>query len=657
MEKQSHQPFVESVSAPLTFSDTLSPLRTSTSRRSDVPAVLRSPWRHSVSTRHGPLPTSRTVREFRPGRQRRRLFAQGFTQFLITVFLCALLAVCLAVFGRLAWMSVHQVKAFNALIVLLSLFLGNNLTSSFKEMALIIRWRILATNYRSLDEFDLIMHCESLRKVLKLCWVARERGRALFWLNKTQILCLVWVGVNIMLQVLVALLGLTYNLDTSTVPARRLGLISIANFTIIDDPWTTSDPGFDSQLGSSNIYGSQSQYYAYQPAEPEISGDAAVWGRPSSPTIYYNKNYTTFSYVFEDSNPSNPDLTLLSYRNMSATATCVELEILQGGNGSSSIVTYIDENHIQRTLNVARVGPGAMTYVGVLNSTCGPRCTNILALQSANGGTIPKPAFFSCQNTMTAISGIERYLMGNATEAAFQIPELQTRMLAGAIGWTGFNFTMGDTYQYARYPTQSWWSPNFPANVTRIAMNIMEYSIGAVASFDYNGPRSNVTGYYPIPAQEVDIQWKWSATILVVTPFVHLLALLCVIAWGNSAIIRDASCLSTAKLLRPIVEKLGESGCLLSGQEIAEELETVRVKYGWREPASALVFSNEIDQHLVRHVDILEEHEGFGEQGTMPQGRYDGLGLAPDRIDERLRDFDDNAALLHRRRTRRSMSM
>lgn len=656
MEKHPHSPTVESVSAPLIFSDTLSPLRTTTSRRSDKPAALRQPWRHSVSTRHGPLPTSRTVREFRPGRQRRRLFAQGFTQFLITVAFCGLLAACLAVFGRLSWMSVQQVKAFNALIVLLSLFLGNNLTSSFKEMALILRWKILAANYRSLDEFDLIMHCESLRKVLKLCWIAREPGRA-FWLNKTQILCLMWVGVNIMLQILVALLGLTYNLNTSTVPARKLGQISVANFSIIDDPWTTSDPGFDSQLGSSNIYGSQAQYYAYKLHKDGRSGDAATWGRPSSPTLYYNENYTTFSYIFEDSNPTNPDLTLLTYRNISSTTTCEQLEIVSGGNGTSSIITFIDENRQQRTIDVARVGPGAMTYIGVLNSTCGPRCTNIMALQSANGDTIPTPSFFTCQNAITPISGIERYLMGNATEDVFQIPEAQTRMLAGAIGWTGFNFTSGDTYQYARYPTLSWWSPNFQANATRIAMNIMEYSVGAIASFDYNGPRSNVTGYFPIPAQEVDIQWKWSATILAVTPLVHLIALVGVIAWGNTAIIRDASCLSTAKLLRPIVEKLGESGCLLSGQEIAEELASVRVKYGWREPSDALVFSNEINQHFVRHVDILEEHEGFGGQGTMPPGRYDGLGLAMDAKDEHTQDDSERTDLLRRRRTRRSMSM
>jgi hypothetical protein len=582
------------------------------------------------------------------------LFAQEFTQFLITVGMCGLLATCLALFGKLTWMTVHQVKAFNALIVLLSLFLGNNLTSSFKEMALILRWRILAARYRSLDEFDLIMHCESLRKVLKLCWVARTPGQAWLWLNKTQWLCLVWVGVNILLQILVALLGLTYNLDTSSIPALKFGQISIANFTILDDPWTKTDPGFSSQLGSANIYGSQAQYYVYELVKIGHDSNVASWGQPSSPTIYYNKDYTTFSYVFEDSNPSNTDLTLLTHRNISVTASCVELEILEGGNGSSSIITYLDENRRRRTLNVARVGPGAMTYIGVLNSTCGPRCSNIMALQSSNGDTIPSPSFFSCQNTMTPVSGIERYLLGNATEAAFQMPEPQARMLAGAIGWTGFNFTAGDTYQYVRYPTQSWWSPNFPANATRIALNIMEYSVGAVASFDYNGPRSNVTGYFPVPAQEVDIQWKWSATILGVIPFVHLVALFCVIAWGNSAIIRDASCLSTAKLLRPIVEKLGESGCLLSGQEIAEELATARVKYGWREPASDLVFSNEIDPHLVRHVDILEEHEGFGKQGIMPPGRYDGL---PEYHDVQPQNYGESTGLLRQRRARRSMSM
>lgn len=84
--------------------------------------------------------------------------------------------------------------------------------------------------------------------------------------------------------------------------------------------------------------------------------------------------------------------------------------------------------------------------------------------------------------------------------------------------------------------------------------------------------------------------------------------------------------MGTARLLRPIVEKLSDRGCLLAGREIAEELPGMRIKYGWREcSGSDLTFANETDVDAVRHVDILEEKEGLGMQSAMPAGRYDGL--------------------------------
>ncbi|RVX71420.1 hypothetical protein B0A52_04992 [Exophiala mesophila] len=658
MEKSDFSPVIDNLQSPLSFTNTLTPVRS----RRDLPS-LRQPYRHSVST--GQFTASRTVREFKPHRQRWRLFAQGFRQWFITVLLCGLLAACLGTFGRLLFMTVPQIKAFNALIVLLSMFLGNNLTSSFREMAMLLRWRILSTTYRGLNEFDLIMHCESLRKVVRLAYVARTKGQAWFWLNKTQMLCLTWIAVNVVLQVLVALLGLTYNLDTSSYPARKFGEISIANYTIIRDVWASETPSLSAQFGSANSYGIQGQDYLYVDIPPPGQGNIPSYGKPGTPTIYANKDYTTLTYVFQDLNIQRPDISLLSHRNVSVNASCVSLPILQGGNGSSSIITYLDKDDQRQTLDVVRAGPGATTYVGVLNATCGPRCAEIWALQSSNGDTIPEPSFFKCQNTMTPMLGIQEYLIGNATEELYQIPELQARIFAGSIGWTGFNYTPGDSYQYVRYVTDSWWSPNSPSDADRVSKNIMEYSIGAVAAFDYNGPRSNVSGWFPVPAQNVDIQWRWSAAILGVVPFIHLMVLVCVILWGNSSIIRDESCLSTAKLLGPIVAKLGENGCLLTGEEIAQELSEVRIKYGWKEPDNGLVFRNEIDPTVVRHVGILEEFEGYGSQGSMPPGRYDGTGTEEESKGIDIHDEDEgssssiacNSTVTHRRKTRRSMSI
>ncbi|KAL2431934.1 hypothetical protein ABEF95_002191 [Exophiala dermatitidis] len=672
-------PASDSLRSPLSWSDSIAPQATSRSSLLRTKR-LREPWRHSVSRQETETQTvSNTVREFKPDRQRRRLFFQGVLQWLITLVLCGLLAACLGTFGRLSWMTVGHVKAFNALIVLLSIFLGNNLSSSLREYALMLRWRILAAKYRPLEEFDLVMHCDSLRKVMKLFWVARTRnnsssstqdqgtatgrpvslfGPSVFRLNKTQWLCVLWLGVNILLQVLVALLGLTYNLNTANVPIQKFGTISVANLTLIRDIWGSDNPTFDAQLGSANSYGIQGQDYSFVTGSPPGQGKTPRYGTPGTPTIYTNGDWSVMTYVFQDLNIRNSDLSLISHRNITAQAICESLPVLQGGTGfgpNSTIITYLNTTTGQtEILDVVRVGPGAMTFVGVLDSTCGPRCTQVLALQSANGGTIPKPSFYSCRNTISPVQGIERYLFNNSNPTVsaetFQMPDEQARIIAGAIGWTGFNYTPGDSYQYARYAPESWWSPDSPADTGTIARRIMEFSIEAVAAMDYNGPRTNVSGWSPVPAQEVDVQWRWSATILAIIPAVQLVALVCVIAWGNAAIIRDDSCLSTARLLRPVVDHLANRGCLLTGHEIAEQLASLNVRYGWRDPRQQILesatgtvsggfaFRNEIDSSKpVRHVDIIDESEGWGSQGPFPPGLYDGLPL----LDGRHGDDED----------------
>ncbi|KAI1622412.1 hypothetical protein EDD37DRAFT_634950 [Exophiala viscosa] len=630
-----------------TFSYTWGSTLLQTPSRLSSPKVGRSrqPWRHSVSKHHSDVP-SQTVREYKPDRQRRRLFWKTMFHWSITTILCALLAGCLIGFARLPTMSVSRIKLFNALIVLLSLFLGNNLSSTLREFACMFRWRLLASKYRSLEEFDLLMQCDSLRKVLHLIRASRNMGRAWFLINRTQRLCVIWLFINICLQVLVALLGLTYNLNTSRYPGRQFGNVSVANLTDIRDIWSTPEPKFDAELSSANSFGIQGQDYNFVQGPPPGQTGPWLYGTPGTPTVYGNgADWDTYTYAFQDQNIRNNQLTFVSRRTITINGTCTSHTVLAGGNGTAEFVTYLDDQGIRTTLDVPPVGPGAVTYIGVLNSTCGPRCSQVMALQSADGDAIPQPRFFTCTNTLSQVQGYEQYLYPGWTAETFQMADEQAMIMAGAIGWTGFNYSDGDLYQYVRYTSESYWSPDATASAYDIAQRVMEFSIEAVAALDYNGLRTNVTGWYPITAQTVNVAWVWAGTILGVVPFVQLIASICVIIWSNTAIIRDESCLSTARLLRPVVDKLGGKGCLLSGDEISEVFPDMRVKYGWREPDPDYVFRNEIDTRVVRHVDVLEEQEGLGKQGVMPAGFYDGEGSGE--------ECDQRSSLLRRRRGRR----
>jgi hypothetical protein len=551
-----------------------------------------------------------------------RLFAASIMHLAMTIALCGVLAACLKGFSVLPLMTVAQVKAFNALITLTSIGLGASLTSALKEYSTMIRWRILAEKYRSLEEFDLILGIESLRRVIKLLWSARpvQRLRP----TSTQVLAAVWIFINVGLQVLVALIGLTYNLNTAPYPDLNYGKVSIANLTVIRDIWGEDDPSFSAQLGSANYYGIQGQDYNFVLDAAPGQGDIASFANPNQPTIYCSDNWKVMQYYFQNQNLENSAITQLTHRSISTSASCITKEIVSGGNGTDTFITYQGDNGTETILDIPRVGPGAMTFIGVLNSTCGPRCSQIFALQSANGDDVPNPSFFQCKNTVSHVHGIEQYIQPRQNASLYRLADLQARIMAGAIGWTGFNYTQGDQYQYVRYSVNSWWSPNGPATADVTAEHIMEYTIGAIAAFDYNGPRQNVTGYYPVTAQTVQVLWTWVIASLCVIPLLQFLVLIVIVKFANTAIIKDDSAISTARLLRPLVDKLGPKGCLLTGKEISRQLSDVRIKYGYREPTNDLTWSNTVRDNAVRHVDLLEECEGIRDQGPMPSGAYDG---------------------------------
>jgi hypothetical protein len=110
-------------------------------------------------------------------------------------------------------LTTNSKRVYNALVTGFSLSLGLNIASSLTSYAQMMRWRFLASNYRTLQDFELVMNCDSQSKVFRLLWAGRTRGR--WYPNKVQILSFTWLALNIGIQVFLALLGLTYSIDIS----------------------------------------------------------------------------------------------------------------------------------------------------------------------------------------------------------------------------------------------------------------------------------------------------------------------------------------------------------------------------------------------------------------------------------------------------------
>lgn len=604
---------------------------------------IAAPWEHETpSSEKGGLGSgsgshepSKTVREFDHRRQRRRLFVNSSFRLMNTAFLCCALAAVLYGFSTIrTGMTQAQKKGFNALITGLSIILGLNLSSSLKGYAQMMRWRFLAAGYRNLQDFELVMQCESQQAVLRLLWAGRTPGK--FHVNKTQALAFLWLLINVALQVTTALLGLTYSIDISdNWVSTKNGNITIANLTEISSAYA-SDDSVSGQGAQANTYGMAGQ--DYDVTWDQVFGDYTG----SQQSILTNSAEDLYWYSFVDQDEEGKE-TVLSHRQVSTKATCREYSVLSGGyagwddieNGNTLVTIKLDDG----TNNTFVVDPqtlGGTTWMvnpdpnSKEGSVCGPRCAITWALQVADNITdsVPIPRFWECNNTVSKVTNVDYYSIGG-NQRQFQMPDLQAWIWAGALGYSGSSVTDGavpdaPSMQYVMYPPYTLWSPSGDVDASYMANKVMQFVSGAISAMDFNS-QVRVTVEHqdkPIPAQIVNVEWMWACVVLGVIPLTQAIVLCLVIGFANKAVIKDASFLATARLLRPIVDKLGNRGCLLTGDEIAEELGNPKVVYGPRMPRGT---QRGQEAEVLKHIDVISEEEDIERwHGRMPAGRYDG---------------------------------
>jgi hypothetical protein len=114
----------------------------------------------SQSFLHDPinkLDTSFATSEYQPykdntGRQLRHLLFKSSARWFITAGLCAGYVLSTRVWVNKGAISENQKNIYNAITTAISIALGLNIASAFKDMALNMRWPILAARKRTLRE-------------------------------------------------------------------------------------------------------------------------------------------------------------------------------------------------------------------------------------------------------------------------------------------------------------------------------------------------------------------------------------------------------------------------------------------------------------------------------------------------------------------------
>lgn len=122
--------------------------------------IAPQPYSESASFLHDPLnkiDTSFSTPEYQPfkdntARQLRHLLVGSLGRFVITLAFCAGYILATRIWVNKDAISENQKKIYNAITTALSLALGLNIASAFKDMALSMRWPILAAKKRNLRE-------------------------------------------------------------------------------------------------------------------------------------------------------------------------------------------------------------------------------------------------------------------------------------------------------------------------------------------------------------------------------------------------------------------------------------------------------------------------------------------------------------------------
>ena len=480
---------------------------------------------------------------------------------------------------------------------------------------------MLASTYRSLVKFDLILGCDSLWNVVKLLKHERSPKNWLPINTMAQVYCLMWLIVQAGIALCVGIIGLTYNLDvSSTIVFTQTGNTSVINLP------TLSSGAWLNDLAAINTWGVRGDYTdAYESPDllySDFGGSGSYLTTDQGHTRYY----------FVDIAADDQTETDVSYRYIDATASCISFPVTAGTYGNSSQITYISGGEAVNQTIFAQPGVGGLYVQGDTNATCGDACASVVAFQAAVPPdqadaydvppyyvVIPHATRFECNCSVTNVKDTYSIDNDDLAGSEYQISPLIRRMLAGAYGWSD-NPLKEDRYLYGTYTASNELSFTTIPTALEFSNTISTFTMQGIVAMDSQAglPRQYIAdGSQPIPAQILHVKWWAAGTLLAIIPFIQFWTMLVVIALANKTIIKDDANISVARVYHSLLGRLEGRGCILDGDQLIEALGNPRVAYAYSEGSSSM-----------KHVDVYEENSQIRLDRCFPEGNYDGASKA-----------------------------
>ena len=109
-------------------------------------------------------------------------------------------------------------------------------------------------------------------------------------------------------------------------------------------------------------------------------------------------------------------------------------------------------------------------------------------------------------------------------------------------------------------------------NMDKVGANMAEFALGSLSTLFNSGPQIQIQGTVPYLGSQLQVFWPYAITLLIAIAGAHFVIAFSVIWFTRHIIVKDDSNLVIARLMRPVVERLGDSGTLLDGATMSRAM-------------------------------------------------------------------------------------
>ncbi|KAI9716441.1 MAG: hypothetical protein M1812_005336 [Candelaria pacifica] len=515
-----------------------------------------------------PSNNSKTTKTFNSAHQSRNLLLKGGLRWVGTLVLTALIALTLRIYEAKNNFPAHEKTVFNTIITAWIVGWGLNLFEACKESASIMRWRILAEAPHTKKEVDLILAIESLLSVFTL-------GRKSFRKPKMLIPCILWLLWNLIAQVAVASVSLTYTLDDGTSWKDTYSTDGMVNAPNLTTYFRGKRPlTHESDQDVAHTYGEVAQDHC----EP-YEDIAQVYNSTEAHQYFCRRlpGMNEYAYRFNEYNINDTIRAYASFTNRVITASsgkCYKYDQLEGtkptlgkdvyGHMAAWNNTFSNSSNYRSNILIPASSEGGTATVYIYRglklpsedeeNACGDRCIWLWAHRTSIS-LDSSSTFFQCPITISEVS--------NATKPFYHVPDSVARMAAASISlqgrWSGHSDNKIWT-QYQFYPVFNRWETHHLED-EKAGSNMAEFALRSLAVMAERNPIIQIPSQVPHLGTRLKVynHWRYLLILLLCIVAGHFALFVAAIWLARSVVVADNSFVTVAKLLSGAVRQSQDS--------------------------------------------------------------------------------------------------